>query len=162
MQYKKGREMPKKIIKTTNKKNVKPVARKTKTVRADVRDEQMHEQTCNCGCGCHCGCGCGTCRGHRVIGWCIKIVVLCIVFLLGCVSSQWLVGGGHKKSMMRDIRFDDNGCVILESVKCPKLLEVLSTADDDANGCISRAELKNAMHDMKREHRMAHDAEIND
>ena len=36
--------MPKKIIKTTNKKNVKPVARKTKTVRADVRDEQMHEQ----------------------------------------------------------------------------------------------------------------------
>ena len=37
-----------------------------------------------------------------------------------------------------------------------------STADDDANGCISRAELKNAVHDMKREHRMAHDAEIDD
>ena len=32
-----------------------------------------------------------------------------------------------------------------------KLLETLATADDDANGCISRAELKSAIHEMRRE-----------
>ena len=70
-----------------------------------------------------------------------------MVFLAGAVSAPWLMRGAHK-SMMRHIQFDDNGCVMLESIKCPKLLERLATADDDANGCISRVELKTALRDM--------------
>ena len=129
---KKAKPATKKVV--TKKAVVKPVAAK------QLVDAPKHE----CNCGCHC-----CCRGHRFIGVCIKIIILCIVFLLGCVSAPWLMKKGHD-SMMRHIVFDDNGCVVLESIKCPKLLETLATSDDDANGCISREELEGAIKEMHR------------
>ena len=140
--------MVKKTIKKTKPATKKVVAKKAtaKTVAAkpvaakQLVDAPMHE--------CHCGCNC-CCRGHRFIGFCIKVIILCIVFLLGCVSAPWLMRKGHD-SMMRHIAFDDNGCVVLESIKCPKLLETLATSDDDANGCISREELESAMKEMRK------------
>lgn len=124
-------------MKKTNVRRVQPVA-------TPVPAQQMHE--CSCGGACHCGCGCG----HRFIKFCIKLIILCMVFFLGVIASPWFVKNSDHH-MMRHIQFDDNGCVVMETVKCPKLLETLATADDDANGCISRAELKSAMHEMRRE-----------
>ena len=46
------------------------------------------------------------------------------------------------------MQFDDNGCVILESVTCPKMLEVIATADADANGCVTHDEIRAAKHQM--------------
>ncbi len=132
------------VKKTATKSTMKKTSVRRAPVVADV--PQMHE--CACGGACHCGCGCGC--GHRFIKFCIKLIVLCMVFFLGCIASPWLVKNPGRH-MMRNIAFDDNGCVVLETVKCPKLLESLATADDDANGCISRAELKSAMHEMRRE-----------
>ncbi len=138
------------VKKTAVKKTAtKSTLKKTNTRRAQpVATPVPAQHECPCGDACHCGYGCGC--GHRFIKFCIKLIILCMVFFLGVIASPWFVKNpGHH--MMRDIAFDDNGCVVLETVKCPKLLETLATADDDANGCISRAELKSAMREMRRE-----------
>jgi len=135
----------KKRTKTTTA--TKRVAKKT-TKSAAVRNVTtpvVTEKPCSCGHECHCCC----CRGRRVINLFIKIIILCIVFLLGCMASPWMVRD-HGKAMMHGIKFDDNGCVMLDTVKCPKMLEVLATSDDDANGCISRMELKHAMIELRK------------
>ena len=143
---KKTKTATKKVV--TKKATAKPVERKQnakKLVAAPV--ETMHE----CNCGCHCCC----CKGRRFVGLCIKVVLLCLVFLLGCLSSPWIARNAHKPMMPR-AAFDDNGCVVLESVKCPKMLEALATADDNADGCITRAEFKNVMSDFHKKPRMQH------
>ena len=148
---KKEREMVQKNTKKTTKAAVKSAPRKSpkKTMRpvmaAPVDMPQMHE----CHCGCHCGCGC---RGHRFFGFLLKLLLLVFVFFLGVWSSPWVM---HKanKSMMRHMKFDDNGCLVMDSVKCPKMLEQLATADADANGCVTRAELKTVMGEKHKMHK---------
>ena len=56
------------------------------------------------------------------------------------------------KSPMHDMKFDDSGCVILESVTCPKMLETLATADENADGCVSKEEIRAAMHAHRPHH----------
>ncbi|MCQ2581312.1 MAG: hypothetical protein MJ164_04065 [Alphaproteobacteria bacterium] len=145
--------MPNKTIKkNTTKKTVvkktatKPVAKKTTVRRPEMTAPVQQNHECACGHHCHC-CGCG----HHFVKFCIKLVVLCAVFFLGCIASPWLMKHPDHHRMKHNIAFDDNGCVVLESVKCPKMLEMLATADDDANGCISKTELKNAMHAVHQE-----------
>lgn len=147
--------MAKKTIKKTAAK--KPVAKKTvvkktpaKRVVAKPVAPVVETHECHCGGHCHCCCGCG----NRFISFCIKLVVLCMVFLLGCIASPWLMRNGGHMNMMRHIQFDDNGCVVVSSIKCPKMLEALATADNDANGCITRAELRRVMKEMHRPHQM--------
>ena len=151
----KGREMAnKKVTKTATKKAPakKPVARKNpvkSVVKANAKVRKSAPVVAAVTPKTECGCGCGCCchRGQRLIGFCIKVIILCMVFLLGCLSAPWFMKHGGKH-MMPEIAFDENGCVVLESVKCPKLLENLATADNDADGCITRMELKEVMHDM--------------
>ena len=135
--------MAKKIIKKTKPATKKVVAKKV--AKKETVKAVAETPTPKCGCGCHCMC----CRGHRFIGVCIKLIILCMIFLLGCVSGPWIVRNAHQ-SAMRHIDFDDNGCVVLESVKCPKLLETLATSDNDADGCISHAELQDAIAELHR------------
>ena len=56
------------------------------------------------------------------------------------------------------MQFDDNGCVILESVTCPKMLEVIAMADTDANGCVTRDEIHSAKHNMHHPEPMVDDS----
>ena len=127
------KKAPVKSAKTVAKKQVKKT-----TVRPTIKPVVV--APVECGCDKHCCC----CRGRSFIGFCIKVVILCIVFLLGCISAPWLMRGAHQ-SMMRHIEFSDNGCVVMESVKCPKMLEVLATADVNNDGCVSREEFKAIM-----------------
>lgn len=138
----------KKSVKTTAAKATKTTKRST-TVRAAVATPVTPVHECGCGADCKCGgkCGCKCCGGCGLIRFFIKLIVLCMVFLLGCISAPWFMHNGHK-SMMRHVQFDENGCVVLESVKCPKMLEALATADDNADGCISRVELKSVFKEM--------------
>ncbi len=159
--------MPAKKTKKVVKKTTKPVAKKTtkpavkkpvakKTVAAKpVVAPVAPAHDCGCGCGHHCCCG----GGHRFIGFCIKIVILCMVFLLGCMSAPWVMKKLNRP-MMHNFKFDDNGCLVLESVKCPKLLETLATSDDNADGCISRVELKKAMVMMHKDQAEADVAQV--
>lgn len=139
----------KKTKKTVAKKAAsKPVAKKTvkKVSRpvAPVADVTMMAHECHCGCCC--------CRGHSFIKFCIKLVVLCMVFFLGCLSAPWFMQKADS-GMMRHIKFDDNGCVMMEKVKCPKMLEKLSAADTNADGCISHTELKSSFEQMRGMHK---------
>lgn len=123
----------------------KSVAKSTKrVVRATNKNADVMETKTACACGekCHCCC----CCGHRVIRWCIKVILLCIVFVAGMAVAPLFM---HDKPM-HHMEFDDNGCVVLESVKCPKMLETLSVADTNADGCISREEIESAKHEMRR------------
>ena len=46
-----------------------------------------------------------------------------------------------------------DGCLNMESVKCPKMIEELANADVDMNGCISVEEFKTVKRAMRREMR---------
>ena len=141
----------KKTKATTVVKKSRPVAKKTvKKVARPVAVEQTPMHECNCCNGCQCGCRCG----HRFVKLCIKVVILAMVFLLGCVYASWVMNS-PKHSMMRHIQFNDNGCVVMESVQCPKMLEKLAVADVNADGCVSRDELRAVMpqkRDMHKHH----------
>lgn len=151
--------MPKKtqtktVKKTATKKPVakkavakKPVAKKTVTKRVARKPRVVvapvvdTKPVCACGDNCHCCC----CRGHRFLRWGIRVILLCIVFVCGMAVAPLFMRDMPQKHM----QFDDNGCVILESVTCPKMLEVLATADTDANGCITRDEIRAAKHNAR-------------
>jgi len=132
----------------------KPVAKKSvrKVVRPTLKPVIVAPAVSHeCACGDKCCC----CRGRSFIGLCINVILVCIVFLLGCISSPWLMRAAHKPMMPR-VEFSDNGCVVMESIKCPKMLEVLAAADENSDGCISRDEFKKATHDMHKMHHGAH------
>lgn len=131
------------------KKTTKPAAKKApvkKTVAKKVVAPVAHE--CQCGHKCTCGheCHCG-CHGHFFR----KAIVLLFVFALGCVSAHYLYKPQPKMNHM-PYKFDDNGCLVMDSVKNPKLQEALATADTDANGCVSRKEFfiaRKSLHQTK-------------
>ena len=144
--------MAKKAIKKTTakpaKKTVaKPVAKKTVTKRTARKPAQkiaapvVEKTSCACGDACHCCC----CRGHRFVRFGIKVILICIVFMCGMAVAPLFM---HNAPGHHPMQFDDNGCVILESVTCPKMLEVIATADTDANGCVTHDEIRAAKHQM--------------
>ena len=111
--------------KTTKKTTVKKtVAKKTMPVVAPV--------VADCGCGCKCGC-----HGHFIK----KFIILLFMFLLGAVSTYY-VCKPYMRAPQHRIKFDDNGCLVMESIKSAKFAEIVSKADFDSNGCISRDELR--------------------
>ena len=127
--------MPKttKKVKTT-KKTVKPAVAATPVA---------HE--CPCGGECKCGCHHGKFK---------KFVVLVIVFLIGFAVAKMTCchRGMHGMPKMQPVF--DNGCLVVESIKCPKMQEALANADVDMNGCITvdefRAVKKSMRHEMHR------------
>ena len=159
-------KMPKKTIKktavkkavakkTVAKKMTKPVAKKSakksvakRVVRPVVVEAPVATQ-CHCGGNCCCGCG------HRFIHFCIKLILLCLVFFAGALTAPYFMRGEYH-AMMRHVQFDNNGCLVYDSVKCPKMLETLKEAYPDMNACITRdafrAVIKYKHHMPKSEH----------
>ena len=142
--------MPKKTIKKTSVK--KPVAKKTVKMTKPAAKKTASKKTsakrasrpvviempavaavpqCHCGGGCCCKCG------HSFINFCIKVVLLCLVFFAGALTAPYFMRAGHH-AMMRHLQFDDNGCLNYDSVKCPKMLEALKEAYPDMNTCVTR------------------------
>ena len=76
------------------------------------------------------------------------------MFILGFLVSHFLVPSCHHNvKMPRMHPVFVNGCLDMESIKCPKMQEKLATADVDANGCITAEEFRAVKHAMRREMR---------
>ncbi len=137
------------LKKETKKTNARTTAKRTVKTVAEPMPE-MHE--CHCGAGCRCGCG----------GKIKKFIVLLIVFILGfAVAKFTCCRGGHRAPNMMKPTFE-NGCMVMESVKCPKMREMLSRADADMNGCITMDEYKSAKREMHHNMRKHHEHRMND
>lgn len=103
---------------TTTKRVVKPVA---------APAPELHEM--------HCGCKCTPLKKTFYLGG---------MFILGFLIAFFFVCPCHKHGpkMPRMHPVFVNGCLDMESIKCPKMQEELATADVDANGCISEEEFR--------------------
>lgn len=125
--------------KTTKKTTAKPVIKKT--VRAQAAPVQ-NEHVCACGHDCPC---------HRC-GKFKKLVVLIIVFCLGFAAAKFSCGPckHHMKHMPKMHPVFVNGCLDMESIKCPKMQAALQNADVSGDGCISAEEFKAAKKSMPR------------
>ena len=117
--------------KTTKKSTAKPATKRTPKMTAPVVTPTQH--TCDCEHACACGCRCGKFK---------KFIVLLIVFCLGYAVARFVSCGkpGFHGPRMHP-KFVE-GCLDMNSIKCPKMLEELQKADVDANGCISKVEYK--------------------
>lgn len=120
--------------KTVAKKTVKPAKATTKTIKPATPEIETH--TCNCGNSCACGC-------HHHCGAFKKIVVMIIVFCLGYATAHFFPCKKYHKHMMPKLTpVYVNGCLDMDSIKCPKAQKALANADENADGCISEAEYK--------------------
>ena len=132
--------MPKTTKKTTKRTTSK---RLVKPVVAATPAPETHE--------CHCGCKCTPMKKAFYLGG---------MFILGFLVAYFLVCPCHKfgPKMHRMHPVFVNGCLDMESVKCPKMQAALAVADVDVNGCVTEEEFRAAKHAMRRnmrEHRMA-------
>lgn len=125
--------MPKKISR-------KPVAKK-----APVKQMQMMEHKCECGENCHCHC-------HGAAHWLKHLLVWAIIFALGMVCGK-MVGCHHGKHMPKLNPVFENGCLKMDSIQCPKMLEKMANADMNGDNCISLEEYKAIKKEMKQEMR---------
>lgn len=107
---------------------------------AEVRPE-THE--CPCGGGCKCGCGCGKFK---------KFIVLLIVFALGFAVAKFVPCHRFKHNMPEFHPEFVDGCLKMDSIKCPKMQEFVARADADMNGCITKEEFHAAKPEMPKHH----------
>ena len=119
---------------TTTKRVVKPVV-----APAKAPAPELHEH--------HCGCKCTPLKKAFYLGG---------MFILGFVAAYFLACPCHhhhkmKMGMHRMHPVFVNGCLDMQSVKCPKMAEELANADTDANGCISEEEFRTVKHAMRRD-----------
>lgn len=133
--------MPRKTTKTTKK-----------TVRksAPVVAKQAATQECQCGSACQCGCHHGKFK---------RFITLLIVFLLGFALAKFVCSPiQQRRAQRRAMEMHPvftNGCLDMASIKCPKMVETLQTAEANADGCITVSEfkeVKDAMHEEMRKH----------
>lgn len=134
--------MPRKPTKTTKK-----VTRKAAPAVAAA--PATHE--CQCGSACQCGCHHGKFK---------RFIVIVIVFLLGFALAKFVCNPmrqhrAHRKMMEMHPIFT-NGCLDMNSIKCPKMVEALQNADVNADGCINLEEFKATKDAMHREMRKMH------
>ncbi|MCQ2565045.1 MAG: hypothetical protein MJ152_04235 [Clostridia bacterium] len=113
----------------TKKTTKKAVVKKTVSKKATPIVEPV---TTGCGCGCKCGC-----HGHFIK----KFIILLFMFLLGAVSTYYLCKP-HMHIIKQHIKFDDNGCLMMDTIKSPKFAEIVAKADFNTDGCISREEFR--------------------
>ncbi|MCR5194189.1 MAG: hypothetical protein K6B71_01520 [Alphaproteobacteria bacterium] len=144
--------MPTKTTKKTTKKVAKKTVKTTKPTTKVVKPVVPEMETHTCGCGGNCACGC-----HHHCGKFKKFIVLVIVFCLGFAVARIC---GHNTPRHHMPKFNPifvNGCLDMESVKCPKMQEMLKSADVNEDGCVSVSELdtaKKAMPRPERHHNM--------
>ena len=130
--------MPQKSIrKAPAKKTVKPV------VKPVVDEIPLPDPYCHC-----------TKRKRNMILTCVFTGALIIGFV---ISQLFFCGCCHKKHMPR-VQFV-NGCVDVNSIKCPKMLEDLPAMDTDNDGCVTRTELRAAKKMMRHHKKPTPDAE---
>ena len=123
----------------------KKTIKKTTSKKAAVKAAPVMERKCECGEHCHC---------HGSAHWVKHIVVWAIIFALGMVCGKMFCCGGHgMKHMPKMHPVFVNGCLDMESIKCPKMQEKLAAADVDANQCISVEEYKAVKKEMRKEMR---------
>ena len=136
--------MPTKTVKKTPaKKPAKKVVKPAVAPKPVAEEIPLPDPYCHC-----------TKRKRNMILTCVFIGS----FLLGMlVFSIFFCGCDHHKRMPRPHFV--NGCMDVESVKCPKMLEALPAMDTDNNGCITRAELRAAKRAMRHHHEEAPVAE---
>ncbi len=114
----------------------KQIKKKTTVKKTATKPAPVMEHKCgpDCPCGCH-----KHGAGHRVK----HIIILLIVFIIGCVCGKMMCFKG--KMMMGPVKHHPvftNGCLDMQSVKCPKMQEMLMTADVNGDNCISIEEYK--------------------
>jgi len=128
------------------KKITKKMVKKPVVKKSAVKPMPVMEHKCECGENCNCHCH-G--RAHLLK----HIMVWAIIFALGLVCGK-LLGCNHGMKHMPKLNpVFENGCLKMDSVNCPKMLEKLANADVDGNGCVSLEEYKAIKKDMKKEMR---------
>lgn len=142
------------VKKTAAKKPVTKKVAAPVVKMAPVATPEMHKCPCgqncpcgkNCTCGqnCHCGekCCCGAGRSFMRILWIAVVVIVAIVALRLCCC-----GPRHHGPR---VHFT-NGCLDVESVKCPKLASALPAMDINQDGCITRDEFRAVKRRMRAE-----------
>lgn len=117
----------------------KPTVKKTYAKPAPVM-----EHKCACGEQCHCHC-------HGSAHWVKHLIVWAIIFALGMVCGKMLDCGHGPKHMPKLHPVFEEGCLKMDSIKCPKMLEKLATADVNGDNCVSVEEFKALKKEMKKE-----------
>ena len=116
--------------------------KKTNTKKTTVKTTPVMEHKCECGENCKCHC-------HGGAHWVKHVIVWAIIFALGMVCGKMMNCGHGAKHMMKSHPVFVNGCLDMQSIKNPKLVEKLTTADVDGNECISMAEYRAVKKAMK-------------
>lgn len=124
-----------------------PTKKTTKKVIAKKAAPAVeHKCMCAENCNCHCH---G--RAHLIK----HIIAWAIIFALGMVCGKMMNCGGHHgmKHMPQMHPVFENGCLKMDSIECPKMVEKLATADINGDGCISMEEYKAVKKEMNKEMR---------
>ncbi len=97
-----------------------------------IKKPAAAEKACggNCTCSKHCGVG-------KIL---LKVVIILLVFGAGFCAGKHMDGKRHAPKPVV-VAFDDNGCLKMESVKCPKNAEMLVASDANADSCVTIEEL---------------------
>ena len=123
----------------------KKLVKKTTVKKVAVKQAPVMEHKCECGEHCHC---------HGRAHWVKHVIVWAIIFALGVVCGKMVCCGGHgPKHMPKMQPVFVNGCLDMESIKCPKMQEKLAAADIDGNECISVKEYRSVKKEMRKEMR---------
>ena len=122
----------------------KKTTKKT-TVKRTVKTQAAPVETMGCGCGHDCPC-------HRC-GKFKKIVVIVLVFCLGFAAAKF-TSCPCKKHPLLNMHpvFTDAGCLDMESIKCPKMLENLKASEANADNCITKDEFFAMRKEMMKKH----------
>ncbi|MBO4625876.1 MAG: hypothetical protein J5679_01195 [Alphaproteobacteria bacterium] len=125
--------MPKTAKKAPAKKAVKKVVKPAAAVKPAVKEIPLPDPYCHC-----------TKRKRNCILTCVFTGSLILDIVIGHLffCDCW------KKHNAPHFEFT-NGCLNVESIKCPKMLEQLPAIDVNNDGCITHEELdasKKAMH----------------
>ena len=121
------------MSKTTKKATVK----KTAVKKAEVKSAPVMEHKCACGEECPC-----KCHKHGTAHIVKHIIIYALIFACGIALGSYLDMGHskHKKIAPRMHPVYQDGCLVMNSIKCPEMQKALETADVDGNSCISREE----------------------
>ena len=128
---------------------VKKTAKKTTVKKTYAKPTPVKEYKCECGENCHCHC-------HGCAHWLKHVIVWAIIFALGMVCGKMLDCGHHGKHMPKMNPVFENGCLKMDSIQCPKMVEKLASADVNGDNCISMAEYKTMKKEMKENMREHH------
>lgn len=144
----------KKVAQTKKEKVVKSATKSApKAVKAaNVAAPCMEQMHCKCGANCHCGdnCNCGAnckCGGGKFGRFVKKFIIALILLALGFAAAK--ICCCDKGMRGPRVVFADNGCMVEESVKCPKMMEMLPAMDINQDGCITRDEFREFKHQMR-------------